>query len=130
MKFPSTFRSTTCALLTSSVISLGLGMQMAFSQPLPPVLARHRSIGTWQGQGRIVEGLGEGGVVQLTLTFDGHRIRTLQGPSLEQPAQTLDDITMRDGGKVWTFQTCGQGLCVSLRQNTPHRLVRYLLFRQ
>lgn len=86
----------------------------------------------WQGQGRIVQGRGQGGVVQLTLRFDGRRVWTVpgQGPPLNQPTTTLNGVTLRDGIRVWTFRSCGEGLCVSVSQRSPHQVVHYVLYRQ
>ena len=128
---------------------LAMGLNLASAQafvPAHPMLAvsstaasvlpvewlSQGSVILWQGQGRIVQGRGQGGVVQLTLRFDGRRVWTVpgQGPPLNQPTTTLNGVTLRDGIRVWTFRSCGEGLCVSVSQRSPHQVVHYVLYRQ
>ncbi len=143
--------STTRFILSISPACLAVGLTLipaqAFSvrETLDPIIetsthdseqgllgrmASDHSRGTWEGKGRIVKGRGQGGVVQLALTFNGQKVWTTRGPSLNRSTQKLAGITIKDRGRIWTFQRCGSRLCVSLQHNSARQVVRYLLYRQ
>jgi hypothetical protein len=113
-------------------VGLTLGPVPAFSLPerttLESILiasAQPSLIGTWKGQGRIVQGDGQGGMVKLTLSFDGKKVRTTQGPSLNQLTTRLEGTTVKYQGSTWTFRRLGSSLGVFLV--SPYRRVHYVL---
>ena len=95
---------------------------------------RQDQVVIWKGQGRIVQGTGQGGEVKLTLHFDRNRVWTPQGqgPPLNQPvnANTLNGAILQDGIRTWAFRQCGNGLCISVSQRSPQQVIRYVLYKQ
>lgn len=83
----------------------------------------------WQGTGRVISGMGEGGSVELHLEVDGETVRSLLGPPLEgkiQKSPTIDVVIKTQTGK-WQIQQCGEELCINLQHYNPKQVIFYRL---
>ena len=70
----------------------------------------------WEGVGRIITGVGEGGSVDLRLEIDGEIVRSLWIPPLYGKIQTTPNLngTIQTKSGTWLFKQCGEELCVNL----------------
>lgn len=83
----------------------------------------------WQGTGRVISGMGEGGSVELRLEVDGETVRSLFGPPLEgkiQNSPNLNGVIQTQTGN-WQIQQCGEELCINLHQYNPKQVIFYRL---
>lgn len=83
----------------------------------------------WEGVGRIISGVGEGGSVDLRLEIDGEVVRSLWGPPLYGKIQTNSNLngTIQTKSGTWLLEQCGEELCVNLQQYNPKQTVFYRL---
>lgn len=83
----------------------------------------------WEGTGRVISGVGEGGSVEMRLELDGEVVRSLWGPPLYGKIQTdpeLNGVVQTKIG-IWQIEQCDQDLCVNLQQYNPKQTVFYRL---
>ncbi len=93
------------------------------------VSAQELREGTWEGNGRIVSGIGQGGGVELELVVQGNQVRFNSGPDANQTVAVESGKALTQSGD-WAFEQCGdnmENLCVTFEQNQPARVIRYLL---
>lgn len=83
----------------------------------------------WEGVGRIIGGVGEGGSVDLRLEVDGEVVRSLWGPPLYGKIQTNPNLsgTIQTKSGTWRIEQCGEELCINLQQYNPKQAVFYRL---
>ncbi|MHC5820904.1 MAG: hypothetical protein ACYT04_34805 [Nostoc sp.] len=83
----------------------------------------------WQGTGRIISGIGEGGSVELQLEFDGEVVKSLSGPPLDGRINTEPSLNgvIKTNTATWQIERCGEDLCVNLQQYNPKQTVFYRL---
>ncbi len=83
----------------------------------------------WEGTGRIISGIGEGGSVELQLEFDGEIVRSLSGPPLDGIINTEPSLNgvIKTKNATWQIERCGEDLCVNLQQYNPKQTVFYRL---
>lgn len=83
----------------------------------------------WEGTGRVISGVGEGGSVELRLELDGETVRSLWGPPLYGTIQINPSLsgTIQTKTNNWQFEQCGEDLCVNLQQYNPKQIVFYRL---
>ncbi|MGL4622376.1 MAG: hypothetical protein ACRCZS_25505 [Chroococcidiopsis sp.] len=83
----------------------------------------------WEGTGRVISGVGEGGSVELRLEIDGEVVTSLSGPPLHGIIQTTPDLngTIKTQTGTWYIEQCGEELCVNLQQHHPKQTIFYRL---
>ena len=83
----------------------------------------------WEGTGRIISGIGEGGSVELQLEFDGEIVKSLSGPPLDGIINTKPSLNgvIKTKTATWQIERCGEDLCVNLQQDNPKQTVFYRL---
>ena len=78
----------------------------------------------WVGEGRITEGVGQGGSVSLRLEIDGNVVNSIHGPHLNGTLQ--DGVIQTNIGK-WNFRHCSKNLCVTFYRSRPRQTIFYRL---
>lgn len=83
----------------------------------------------WEGAGRVISGVGEGGSVDLRLELDGETVRSLWGPPLYGKIEINPHLngTIQTKSGTWQIEQCGEELCVNLQQYNPKQAVFYRL---
>ncbi len=83
----------------------------------------------WEGAGRVISGVGEGGSVELCLELDGETVRSLWGPPLYGKILINPNLsgTIQTKTSTWQIEQCGEDLCVNLQQYNPKQVVFYRL---
>ena len=83
----------------------------------------------WEGAGRVISGVGEGGSVKLSLEIDGEIVRSLSGPPLYGKITTIPKLngTIQTKSATWNLEQCGEDLCVNLQQHNFKQIVFYRL---
>ena len=83
----------------------------------------------WEGTGRVISGMGEGGSVDLLLEVDSEIVRSLWGPPLYGNIQTSPNLsgTIETKSGTWQIKQCGEELCINLQQYIPKQAVFYRL---
>lgn len=83
----------------------------------------------WEGVGRVISGVGEGGSVDLRLEVDGEIVRSLWGPPLYGKIQAIPNLsgTIQTKSGTWQIEQCGEELCINLQQYNPKQAVFYRL---
>jgi len=112
--------------LTQGIISLGA---IALSLISSSALAESH---IWQGTGRIINGAGEGSTVELTLRIVNNEVTFLSGPSQNEKiilrsASPLIGEGKTKAGSWQVLQTEEKTIGVTLAQENPYRLIRYIL---
>lgn len=83
----------------------------------------------WEGTGRVISGVGEGGSVDFLLEVDGEIVRSLWGPPLYGKIQTSPNLngTIQTKSGTWQIEQCGEQLCINFQQYNPKQTVFYRL---
>ena len=115
------------SFVQSAVIIGQAALILCIGSPL--VSAQELRAGTWEGNGQIVSGSGQGGGVELELEVRGNRVEFISGPDADQTVSVENGRAPTQNGD-WAFEQCGdnwENLCVTFEQNQPARVIRYLL---
>lgn len=86
----------------------------------------------WVGAGRITEGIGQGGLVELQLKTErngvqeGELVKTLHGLPLTGRIQAG---AVRNRVGYWRFRPCARNLCVTLIRTNSGQTIVYRLHR-
>jgi hypothetical protein len=86
----------------------------------------------WEGNGRVISGVGQGGSVKLRLEIEGEQVRSLSGPPLAGKIfrnPRLNGAIQTPTGN-WQIEECDKDLCVNLQQYHPKQIVFYRLQMQ
>lgn len=83
----------------------------------------------WEGTGRVISGVGEGGSVDLRLEVDDEVVRSLWGPPLYGKIQSKPNLsgTIQTKNGTWQIEQCSEELCINLQQYNPKQAVFYRL---
>ena len=80
----------------------------------------------WTGTGRISRGVGQGGVVELSLEINGNTVKSLHGPYLKG---VIRNKIIRTNLGQWEFRQCSPALCIVLNRTNPRQTIFYQLYR-
>ncbi|MGI0480374.1 hypothetical protein ACN4EE_06245 [Geminocystis sp. CENA526] len=108
-----------------------IALNLISSSNLSAVAGNH----IWQGTGRIINGAGEGSTVELTLRIVNNEVTFLSGPSQNEriilrSASPLIGEGKTKAGSWQVLQTEEKTIGVTLAQENPYRLIRYILKAQ